>query len=52
MTIAEIDDILTGTFESESDRNYWVKKREELIQKEKRARNNEEYFRTNKKYDR
>ena len=52
MTIEQIDDILAGTFENEADRNYWIKKREELIAKEERAKNNAEYFRKNAKYDR
>lgn len=52
MTIAQIDEILTGRFESEADRNYWVEKRAEILRKMKNAEENEKYFRKNRVYDR
>jgi hypothetical protein len=52
MTAVEIKEILKGTFTDESDRQYWVKKLAEVERKEANAKENEEYFKVMKKYDR
>lgn len=52
MTAVEIKEILKGTFTDESDRQYWVKKLTEVERKEANAKENEEYFKVMKKYDR
>lgn len=52
MTIEAIKEILTGTFTSEEDRNYWERKLAEAERKERSARANERYFNKMSVYDR
>ena len=52
MTSIEIREILTGTFETESDRQYWVDKLAETERKEKNAKETEKYLKDMKVYDR
>ena len=44
MTIEQVKEILTGKFELESDREYWVNKLAELERKAETIKNNERYF--------
>ena len=52
MTIQQIETILQGKFAVAADREYWEKRLEEMRQKEKTAKENAEYFRKMKRYDR
>ena len=52
MTLAQVDEILNGTFADENDRAYWEDKRAEIIRKEHNATENDIYFRENRKYAR
>ena len=44
MTIEQIKEILTGNFESESDRQYWENKLRQAEIKEARTKENENYY--------
>ena len=52
MTLAQVNEILLGTFADENDRKYWEDKRAEIIRKEYNAAENAEYYKENRKYDR
>lgn len=52
MTIQQIEKILNGRFIMAADKQYWEKRLAELRQKEKTAKENAEYFRKMKRYDR
>ena len=52
MTISQVEEILRGDFQIPEERQYWVDKLEDMKRKEKRARNNEEYFNKMRRYDR
>lgn len=52
MTSIEIREILKGTFETESDRQYWVDKLAEVERKENNAKETQKYLKTMKVYDR
>ena len=52
MTVNQVEIILQGKFSSEQDRQYWENKLKELKLKEERAKENEDYFRKMKRYDR
>jgi len=52
MTIAQIEEALKGEFSSEADRLYWENRLKELKQREQTAKENTEYFRKMKRYDR
>ena len=46
MTIEQVKKILTGKFETETDRQYWIDKLEEMEQKEKNATENEDFYKS------
>ena len=50
MSIAEVKEILCGTFSDEQDRQYWLDKLNELERKEATNKENEKYFRAMAKY--
>ena len=50
MSIAEVKEILCGTFNEESDRQYWIDKLAELEIKEINAKENKKYFKAMAKY--
>lgn len=52
MTIKQIETILQGRFSDEADRLYWEKRLAELKRKEETAKENAEYFRKMRRYDR
>jgi len=52
MTLAEVNDILSGQFYDPAYREYWEQKRDELEQKERRAKENGKYFSEMYKYSR
>ena len=52
MSIAEVKEILCGTFNEEGDRKYWIDKLAELERKEIKAKENEKYFKSMAKYAR
>ena len=52
MTVYEVKEILKGTFDSQEDKQYWVNKLEELIVKERIAKENKKYFKKMAIYDR
>ena len=52
MTISEIKEILTGTFNDEADRQYWIDKLAEIERKEANSKENEKYFSSMAKYAR
>lgn len=52
MTIQQVETILQGKFSDPADRLYWEKRLEEMKQKEQTAKENAEYFRKMKRYDR
>jgi len=52
MTLDMVNAILTGHFEDENDRQYWLEKKKELEQKERNIAENEKYYAQNRVYDR
>ena len=52
MTLEQVNAILTGHFEDERDRQYWVEKKKELEQKARTNAENERYYAQNRVYDR
>lgn len=52
MTIQEVKEILKGNFADPKDREYWQRKLKELEQKERTAKDNEEYYRKMARYNR
>ena len=50
--IAEVDKILKGNFASKSDKEYWIKKKNELETKRIAYENNLKYYKKNSKYNR
>ena len=52
MTASQIREILKGSFESQSDREYWENKLKAIEIKEATAKANEEYYKINRVYDR
>ena len=52
MTIAEVKEILCGSFASESDRQYWVNKIAEMEAKETNSKESEKYYSAMAKYAR
>ena len=52
MRSIQIKEILKGTFSSESDRQYWVKKLAEVERKEANAKENAKYFEAMRRYAR
>jgi hypothetical protein len=52
MTIQQIETILKGKFTVAADKQYWETSLAELKQKEQNAKENAEYFRKMKRYDR
>ena len=50
MSIAEVKEILCGTFSDEQDRQYWLDKLNKLEQREESNRENEKYFNAMVKY--
>ena len=52
MTLDMVNAILTGKFDNENDRQYWLDKKKELEQKEKTNKENERFYAQNRVYDR
>lgn len=52
MTIQQIETILNGRFVVAADKQYWEDRLAEMKRKEQNARENAEYFRKMKRYDR
>jgi len=52
MTIQQIETILKGKFVVAADKQYWESRLAELKRKEHTAKENAEYFRKMKRYDR
>ena len=52
MTISEVKEILTGVFNDEADRQYWLDKISEMERKEVTIRENEKYFQAMARYAR
>lgn len=52
MTIQQIEAILKGKFVMAADKQYWESRLAELKRKEQTAKENAEYFRKMKRYDR
>ena len=52
MTIEMINEILTGTFNNEADKEYWINKKAELERKTRNAKENEKYFKKMVVYNR
>ncbi len=50
--IAKVDNILKGNFASKSDKEYWIKRKNELESKRAAYENNLKYYKKNKKWDR
>lgn len=50
--IAKVEEILEGKFADENDRKFWEDRLAELRVRQMTARENERYFRKNRKYDR
>jgi hypothetical protein len=52
MTIADVREILKGSFTDPEDRAYWERKLEDMQIKERTAKENAKYRRINAVYDR
>lgn len=52
MSVEQVNEILSGTFENEEDRIYWENKKAEIIRKNRNAAENSKYFKLNAVYDR
>lgn len=52
MTLDMVNAILTGNFDNENDRQYWLDKKKELEQKERTIKENDKFYSQNRVYDR